>query len=150
MIGWAAVTGGVSVESALMFLIIFFWTPPHFWALALLRSEEYARAGVPMLPVVAGRAETRRRILIYALVLAPLGVAPWLIGFSGMAYGLVATVSGALFAALALRLVREGDAPAGERTAKMLFGYSILYLFLLFAVLLIDSRLPAAFGGAGG
>src|SRR5207302_1332400 len=90
MIGWAAATGTIGLESILLFLIIFFWTPPHFWALSLYRADEYARAGIPMLPVVAGREETHRQILLYTLVLAPLGLAPWLFGFAGAAYGAVA------------------------------------------------------------
>src|SRR6516225_1909934 len=94
MIGWAAVTGGFALEPALLFLIVFFWTPPHFWALSLYRTEDYARAGVPMLPVVAGRAETKRQILIYTLLLAPLGVAPWLLGYAGPLYGIVAVITG--------------------------------------------------------
>ncbi|HEY6027548.1 MAG TPA: heme o synthase, partial [Pseudolabrys sp.] len=89
MVGWAAVTGSLSLEPILLFLIIFFWTPPHFWALSLYRTQDYARAGVPMLPVVAGAAETRRQIMIYARMLAPLGVVPWLAGYSGPIYGVV-------------------------------------------------------------
>jgi protoheme IX farnesyltransferase len=120
IIGWAAVTGGFAVEPTLLFLIIFFWTPPHFWALALYRTEDYARAGIPMLPVVAGDRETRRQILLYTLVLAPLGAAPWLLG-------------------LALRVRAERGATANKHVAsKQLFGFSILYLFLLFAMLLVD------------
>jgi len=149
MIGWAAATGAVSIESVTLFLIIFFWTPPHFWALALVKSDDYARAGIPMLPVVAGRAETRRQIAIYSALLAPLGVAPYLLGFAGAAYGVIAAVSGAAFLALALRLARLGDGPAGDKAAKALFGYSILYLFGLFAALLIENRLLALLGGAG-
>src|SRR5450432_860112 len=95
MIGWAAATGGIGLESILLFLIIFFWTPPHFWALALLRTDEYARAGIPMLPVVAGPAETRRQILLYSLVLIPVGASPWLAGFTGPVYGVIALVAGA-------------------------------------------------------
>jgi UbiA prenyltransferase family len=95
MIGWAAVTGGLAVEPTLLFLIIFFWTPPHFWALSLYRTEDYARAGVPMLPVVAGEAETRRQILLYSLVLAPLGAAPWFLGYAGPLYGVVAVAGSA-------------------------------------------------------
>jgi len=139
----------VSIESVTLFLIIFFWTPPHFWALALVKSDDYARAGIPMLPVVAGRAETRRQIAIYSALLAPLGVAPYLLGFAGAAYGVIAAVSGAAFLALALRLARLGDGPAGDKAAKALFGYSILYLFGLFAALLIENRLLALLGGAG-
>src|SRR5208283_2583081 len=92
MIGWAAATGAIGLESVLLFLIIFFWTPPHFWALSLWRAEEYARAGIPMLPVVAGRAETRRQILLYSIVLAPIGASPWLFGYAGLIYGMTAIV----------------------------------------------------------
>jgi protoheme IX farnesyltransferase len=149
MIGWAAATGAIGIESVVLFLIIFFWTPPHFWALALIRADEYARAGVPMLPVVAGRAETRRQIVIYALLLAPLGAAPWLMGFAGLAYGAVALACGAIFVALALRLQGAGDGRGAAPAARALFGYSIVYLFLLFAMLLIDNRLQILHGGAG-
>jgi heme o synthase len=139
VIGWAAATGGVAVEPILLFLIVFFWTPPHFWALSLYRANDYARAGVPMLPVVAGQRETRRQILLYTLVLAPLGVAPWLLGYAGPVYGIVAALAGAAMLALALRLRVE---EMGHAACKRMFGWSILYLFLLFAVLLAD-RLSA-------
>jgi protoheme IX farnesyltransferase len=135
IIGWAAVTGGVAVEPIVLFLIIFFWTPPHFWALSLYRAEDYARAGIPMLPVVAGEAETRRQIVLYTLILAPLGVAPWLMGFAGPLYGIAAVAAGAAMIALALRVRAERK---GHAAAKQMFGFSILYLFLLFAVLLAD------------
>jgi heme o synthase len=135
MIGWAAATGGLSLEPLLLFLIIFFWTPPHFWALSLYRAEDYARAGVPMLPVVAGAAETRRQILIYTLILAPLGVAPWPLGYAGPLYGIAALAFGGCMIALALRVHSEQD---GHKASKQLFGFSVLYLFLLFAVLLVD------------
>jgi protoheme IX farnesyltransferase len=148
MIGWAAASGGIGVESILMFLVIFFWTPPHFWALSLNRADEYARAGVPMLPVVAGKPETRRQILIYTLILAPLGAAPWWLGYAGAAYGLVAIVSGLIMAALAFRLRREG--PQSDRAARHLFAFSILYLFLLFAVLLAEHVLIGPVGRATG
>ena len=146
MIGWAAATGTVSLESIVLFLIIFFWTPPHFWALALIKSEDYARAGIPMLPVVSGRAETRKQIMIYSLLLAPLGVVPWLMGFAGLTYGISAIVGGAIFLALAVQVARSGDDAAGDRTAKFLFGYSIFYLFALFAVLLIENRVQVLLG----
>jgi heme o synthase len=145
MIGWAAATGGVSLESVLLFLIIFFWTPPHFWALSLYRADDYARAGIPMLPVVRGARETRRQILLYTIVLAPLGVVPWLIGFAGPIYGVVATVTGAMMLALAVRLLSDRS----DRAAKHLFAFSILYLFLLFAFLLIDRALGAHLGFLG-
>jgi protoheme IX farnesyltransferase len=137
MIGWAAATGVIGIESCLLFLIIFFWTPPHFWALSLYKADEYARAGVPMLPVVAGAEETRRQILIYSVVLAPIGASPWLLGYAGWLYGLVSVASGVLMIALAMRLRR---APS-EQTAKHLFAFSILYLFVLFAVLLVEQGL---------
>jgi protoheme IX farnesyltransferase len=143
MIGWAAATGGVAVEPALLFLIIFFWTPPHFWALSLYRAEDYARAGIPMLPVVAGVAETRRQILLYTLLLAPLGAAPWLLGYSGALYGVVALAAGAGMIVLALRVRAERR---GHAAAKQMFAFSILYLFLLFAMLLADRASATLFG----
>ena len=144
MIGWAAATGAIGIESVLLVLIIFFWTPPHFWALSLLRTAEYARAGVPMLPVVAGPEETRRQILIYSLVLAPVGASPWLFGYAGLAYGLVAIVCGALMVGLCWRLWRTPS----EQAAKRLFAFSILYLFVLFAVLLVERGLGGLIGRA--
>lgn len=138
MIGWAAATGSIDLEPVLLFLVIFFWTPPHFWALALLRSDDYARAGIPMLPVVAGEAETRRQILIYSVVLAPVGALPWLLGYAGLLYGAVAIVGGALMIALSVRLFTAAKKRTIEQTAKQLFAFSILYLFVLFAVLLVE------------
>jgi protoheme IX farnesyltransferase len=143
MIGWAAVTGGTAVEPILLFLIIFFWTPPHFWALSLYRTEDYARAGVPMLPVVAGDRETRRQILIYTLLLAPLGVTPWLFGYAGATYGIAAVTVGAIMIALALRVRAERG---GHAACKQMFAFSILYLFLLFAMLLVDRMSGLTFG----
>jgi heme o synthase len=136
MIGWAAVTGSLSLEPVVLFLIIFFWTPPHFWALALYRADDYARAGIPMLPVVAGDANTRTQILRYTLILAPLGLAPWLLGYTGALYGLTAAVTGLIMVVLAWQVFCERR-PA-ERASKQLFAFSILYLFLLFAVLLVE------------
>jgi protoheme IX farnesyltransferase len=136
MIGWAAVTGSVSFEPILLFLIIFFWTPPHFWALSLYRADDYARAGVPMLPVVAGERPTRRQILLYTLILVPLGVAPWPLDYAGLLYGVTALVSGAAMIALAWRVYRERS--PDDRASKHLFAFSILYLFLLYAVLLVE------------
>jgi heme o synthase len=139
VIGWAAKTGGVTVEPVLLFLIIFFWTPPHFWALALLRVQDYARAGVPMLPVTAGEAVTRKQILFYTLLLAPLGLTPWLFGSAGALYGVTAIVGGATMLALAVRVWRPGE--RAYAAGKRLFGFSILYLFLLFAALLLEQGL---------
>jgi heme o synthase len=138
MIGWAAVTGSVSIESIVLFLIIFMWTPPHFWALALYRSRDYERAGVPMLPVVAGPDETRKQIVIYAALLVPLALAPSFMGFGGPFYTLTSIMLGAVFLALALNVYRVREGRAGDRAAKQLFGFSILYLFGLFAALLAE------------
>ncbi len=137
MIGWAAATGSISLEPILLFAIIFFWTPPHFWALALYKSDDYARAGVPMLPVVHGDMTTRRQILLYTLILVPLGIAPWALGFAGAFYGATAIVTGAVMLLLAWQVFRERR-PADAASRKM-FAFSILYLFLLFAVLLVDN-----------
>ena len=136
MIGWLAVTGSLSVEPALLFLIIFFWTPPHFWALALYRQQDFARAGIPMMPNVAGEVSTRWQIMLYTLTLVPLGIAPWLLGFAGPIYAAVSIVTGAIMLLLAWQVLRE-RAPA-ERASRNLFAFSILYLFLLFAVLLVE------------
>ncbi len=136
MIGWAAATGSLSLEPVLLFLIIFFWTPPHFWALALYRTDDYARAGIPMLPVVAGDLSTRRQILLYTLILVPLGVAPWLFGYTGALYGITALGAGAIMIALGWQVLRER--PPAESASRKLFAFSILYLFLLFAVLLVE------------
>ena len=138
MIGWAAATGTVSLESFVMFLIIFIWTPPHFWALALVRSKDYERAGVPMLPVTHGPDETRRQILIYSLILAPLGMAPSVMGFGGMLYTVTASILGAFFVVFAFDCYRIRKGEEADRAAKHLFAYSVLYLFVLFAVLLVE------------
>jgi heme o synthase len=134
MIGWAAACGEIALAPFVLFLIVFLWTPPHFWALSLNRAEEYARAGVPMLPVVAGRAETSRQILIYSILLFPVSLLPWALGFAGAIYGASAAVGGAVFIALALQLARSKA--FYRRPAHRLFAFSILYLFVLFAALL--------------
>ena len=146
MIGWAAATGAIGLESILLFLIVFFWTPPHFWALSLCRSSDYARAGIPMLPVVAGAKETKRQIAIYSAVLLPVGLLPYLFGYAGALYGLAALIGGAAMLAFALRLNAAKDDAGSDQAAKHLFAYSVLYLFVLFAVVLIDHRLAWAFG----
>jgi protoheme IX farnesyltransferase len=138
MIGWAAVSGTVTVESVLLFLIIFMWTPPHFWALALYRCRDYERVGVPMLPVVAGADETRRQILLYTLVLVPLAVAPYFIGLGGIAYAVASVALGLVFVHLAVKVWRIREGRAADHAAKQLFGFSILYLFVLFGVLLVE------------
>jgi protoheme IX farnesyltransferase len=136
VIGWAAATGDIGPEPLILFLMIFMWTPPHFWALSLNRSDEYARAGVPMLPVVAGRAATTRQILFYSVLLVPISLLPWALGFAGTSYAATAGVSGAILVVLTFRLHRRGDAE--HRDASRLFVFSIFYLFVLFAALLAD------------
>ena len=136
-IGWAAVTGSLAVPPLVMVAIIFLWTPPHFWALSLYRSEDYARAGVPMLPVVAGKPETRRQIVIYTVALLLSGIAPVLLGFAGPVYLAASVGFGAWFGALALRVLNERDT-VREPFARRLFGVSILYLFALFASLIVE------------
>src|SRR5688572_3612796 len=145
VIGWAAVTGSVSLEPILLFLIVFLWTPPHFWALALTRADDYARARVPMLPVVAGADATRRQILIYSLLLVPAGAAPWLLGYAGLAYGATALLAGVLMVAFAWRIYTVREGAAATIAARRMFAYSIAYLFVLFAVLLVEAVAARAF-----
>jgi heme o synthase len=146
MVGWAAATGGVAVESVLMFLVIFLWTPPHFWALALFRNDDYARAGVPMLPVAAGDRATRNAILGYALALVPVALAIGVSGIGGPVYFAGALVLSGLFVAHAWRLWRR-DAAAAEAdrfgAEKRAFAFSILYMFLIFALILVEAVLGA-------
>lgn len=143
VIGWVAATAEIGVEPVILFLVIFLWTPPHFWALSLNRAGEYARAGVPMLPVVAGRAATTRQILIYSALLAPISMLPWALEFAGTVYGAVAAICGVLFVVLAWQLRRASE--ADRRAAHRLFAFSIVYLFVLFAALLADHRDAGAF-----
>ncbi len=146
MIGWAVVTGGVSVESILLFLIIFLWTPPHFWALALYRCRDYERVGVPMLPVVAGPAETRRQIVLYSLAFVPTAIAPYFIGLGGPAYLAVSSVMGAMFLKYAFDVKRITEGREGDAAAKKLFWFSILYLFALFLTLLVEHAIARIAG----
>jgi len=141
MIGWAAATGSLSLEAITLFLIIFMWTPPHFWALALYRARDYARAGVPMLPVVAGPEETRKQILIYAALLVPVGLSPAIVGLAGGLYAVVGMALGAAFLVLALALYHTPAGRAADHAAQRLFTFSILYLFALFATLLLESAI---------
>jgi protoheme IX farnesyltransferase len=140
MIGWAAATGTASVESALLFLIIFLWTPPHFWALALYKSAEYGRAGVPMMPNVAGPASTRRQIFVYALLVALVGVVPFVLGYAGELYGAASAILGTGFIIYAASLLAPRQ-DAAMKAEKVLFGFSILYLFGIFAAYLADAVL---------
>jgi protoheme IX farnesyltransferase len=146
VVAWAAVTGGVTLEPLLYFLIIFMWTPPHFWALALFSGEDYARARIPMMPNVAGDESTRRQILVYTLLLAPIGALPWLLGMAGPAYGVAALILGTEFVRRAFLLWRRRDAD-NNRAARRLFGYSIAYLFGLFAVRLVEAASAGLVGG---
>jgi protoheme IX farnesyltransferase len=140
MVGWAAVTGDISLSSIVLFAIIFMWTPPHFWALALYRQGDYEKAGVPMLPVVAGEKETKRQIVLYSVLLAPLGMAPTFIGMSSWFYGGFSAALGAIFVGFSVAIYIE----TGDRYARRTFAYSILYLFLLFAALIADKAIGLA------
>jgi heme o synthase len=139
LIGWVAATGRVELLPVLLFAIIFLWTPPHFWALSLFVRSDYAAAGVPMLPVVAGARHTRLQVLLYSLPMAAAAVAPWWLGLTGVIYGVVAAAASAIFLLLALRvaLSRETD-PAAMKAERRLFAWSIIYLFILFGALVVD------------
>ena len=139
MIGWAAVTGDISIDSVLLFLIIFMWTPPHFWALALYRCRDYERVGVPMLPVVAGLQETRRQILIYSRFARAAGVVPYFVGLGGIAYLVCRWCSERCSLALAVRVYLTTEGREADTAARQLFWFSILYLYVLFAVLFVEA-----------
>jgi protoheme IX farnesyltransferase len=141
MVAYAAATGDISVSSIVLFAIIFIWTPPHFWALALFRSAEFARAGIPMMPNVKGHDHTRLEILLYSLLLAPVGVLPWVMGFASAIYGVLAILLGAAFLYFAAKVFTVRSGPEADRAAKKLFGFSILYLFLIFAEIVCERSL---------
>ena len=145
MVGWAAVTGSISIESIALFGLIFVWTPPHFWALALVKNDDYKQAGVPMLPVVAGAAETRKQILIYALILAPTGLAPYALSMTTLLYPAIAAMMGIVFVGLAVSLYRKPS----DVAAWKLFKFSIFYLFILFAALIADRLIASLIQRAG-
>jgi protoheme IX farnesyltransferase len=147
MIGWAAATGDVSATGLVLFGLIFLWTPPHFWALALYRSEDYRRAGVPMLPVVAGPRETKRQMLAYTLLLLPVALAPTLLGAVGWIYGAVALILSATFIAHAVAVWRTADDATAHGPARRMFRFSLLYLALLFAALPLDKAVAALIAG---
>jgi len=149
VVAWVAATGSLSVEPLLLFLIIFFWTPPHFWALALFRSDDYARAGVPMLPVVAGPDATRLQVLLYTLVLVAVAVSPWPLGYFDAIYGVTSLVLGGGMLALAIQLYCSRARAVSLRAARKLFAFSILYLFALFASLLVEVVVRAVAPGIG-
>jgi len=138
VVAWVAATGSLSVEPLLLFLIIFFWTPPHFWALALFRSDDYARAGIPMLPVVAGPDATRLQILLYTIVLVAVAVAPWPLGYFDAIYGVTSLVLGGGMMACAVHVYRRRERAESLRATRRMFAFSILYLFALFATLLLE------------
>jgi protoheme IX farnesyltransferase len=143
VIGWASVTGSVDAMPLILFAIVFFWTPPHFWSLALFANTDYQRAGVPMLPVVAGARETRRQIVIYTLLLVLLSLLPWLSGLAGPVYGLAALVLDGGFVAAIYRVATDqqdtsGVSQTSDAPARAAFRFSILYLFALFAALAVD------------
>jgi len=138
VVAWAAATGSVSMEPVMLFLIIFFWTPPHFWALALFRNDDYQRAGIPMLPVVAGPDATRLQILLYTIVLVAVAAAPWLLGYFDAIYGVISLVLGAGMMALAINVYRHREGKQAGRATRRLFAFSIVYLFALFATLLLE------------
>ncbi|OYU48644.1 MAG: protoheme IX farnesyltransferase [Rhizobiales bacterium PAR1] len=138
VIGWAAVTGNVALEPMILFGIIFLWTPPHFWALALVKCEDYGRAGIPMLPNVAGVDATRLQILLYTLVLVPCGLAPLWFGFAGMVYAAAAVLGGAMMLYWAVAIYRVREEEAFRKACWRMFGGSIVYLFALFASLLLE------------
>jgi protoheme IX farnesyltransferase len=145
MIGWAVATGDIGLLPVILFAIIFMWTPPHFWALALYRAGDYANAGIPMLPVVAGKPATRRQIVLYSVLLVPLTLAPWALDLAGVVYGIGAAALGVVFLSLAVMVwAEQGKA---ETNARRLFAYSILYLFLLFTLLVIDRWVLGAAAG---
>ena len=138
VIGQAVVTGSVGIESLILFAIIFIWTPPHFWALALIKADEYARAGIPMMPNVAGPASTRRQIVWYSLFLFPLGLVPVALGFGGLIYAVIGIVGGLGMIAFSIRVLRNREGEAEKKAAMGMFGFSILYLFALFSALLAE------------
>jgi len=137
VLGWAAVTGQVTIEAMLLFLIIFAWTPPHFWSLALYRADDYARAGLPMLPVTHGRKYTQLQVLLYTVILYGVSLLPYVVRMSGMLYLVAACALGAVFLGYAVRIFREYS----DRLARRMFRYSIVYLAALFAALLVDHYL---------
>lgn len=141
VIGQAVVSGSVGIESLVLFAIIFIWTPPHFWALALVKAGEYARAGIPMMPNTAGPASTRRQIVAYTLLLAPLGLVPVALGFGGWLYAVTALVGGLGMIAFSIQVLRNNEGEAEKRAAMGMFAFSILYLFGLFSALLAEQSL---------
>ena len=146
MIGWAAVTGDISIGGIALFALIFMWTPPHFWALALYKCSDYEKAGVPMLPVVSGVLETKKQILLYTVLLLPVSLVPWMIGTASMAWGVLAAGLGLVFIAFSVKVWFDDT----DRAPRQMFRYSLFYLAVLFAALIVDSLVGpmSAVGGA--
>lgn len=136
MVGWAMVTGNISIESVILFTIVFLWTPPHFWALALFANEDYKRASIPMMPVIAGDRKTKNQMLAYTLILFPVGLAPTLLGFAGWIYGGVAAALGLFFIYTSIRVLKDESL----KSAKLMFGFSVFYLFAMFLALMMDYK----------
>ena len=138
IIGWAIAANEITLEPIILFLIIFIWTPSHFWALSLYKSEDYRKAKIPMLPVTSGIKKTKFNIFLYALILLPAAISPYFLNFSGLIYMVIATLFSAYYLFISYRLLKEKDSVAEKKLATQLFGYSILYLFTIFAFILVD------------
>ena len=136
MVGWAMVTGDIALPSVVLFLLVFLWTPPHFWALALFANEDYKRASIPMMPVVAGDRKTKLQMLVYTVLLFPVGLAPYFMGFAGWVYGICALGLGLFFIYTAIRVIKDETL----KSAKLMFGFSVFYLFAIFLALMMDFR----------
>ncbi|PZP56108.1 MAG: protoheme IX farnesyltransferase [Micavibrio aeruginosavorus] len=136
MVGWAMVTGDISLASVILFLIVFLWTPPHFWALALFANEDYKRANIPMMPVVVGDKKTKIQMLVYTLILFPVAVAPYFLGFAGWIYGISSTALGLFFIYTSIKVIKDETL----KSAKLMFGFSVFYLFAIFLALMMDYK----------
>ena len=136
MVGWAMVTGDIALPSIILFLIVFLWTPPHFWALALFANEDYKRASLPMMPVIKGEKKTKTQMLLYTLILFPVGLAPFALGFAGWIYGAASTILGLFFIYTAVRVIKDETL----KSAKLMFGFSVFYLFAIFLALMLDYK----------
>ncbi len=139
MIGWAAVTNTIGIESIILFAIIFIWTPPHFWALALYRSSDYKKANIPMMPIVAGNRSTQNQILAYSILLVPIAVLPWILGFAGAIYGIISITLGAVFLYFSFNVWKMSEDDKEMKPARKLFAYSIFYLFAIYATLMVEN-----------
>ena len=136
MVGWAMVTGDISFQSVILFLIVFLWTPPHFWALALFANEDYKRASIPMMPVVAGDKKTKTQMLVYTLILFPVAMSPFILGFAGWIYGISSAALGLFFIYTSIKVIKDESL----KSAKLMFGFSVFYLFAIFLALMIDYK----------